>query len=76
MFTWGGRPYLLPRSGNTITQTTLSPDGTTALEKSHNRATAPALRAGITMVSPRAHFLICSKAFASLSRNPADPARQ
>jgi hypothetical protein len=28
----------------------------TAFEKSHIRATAPGLRAGITTVSPRAHF--------------------
>jgi hypothetical protein len=68
--------YLLPRSGKTIAQITLSPNATIALEKSHIRATAPGTRAGITTVSPRAHFRISSEAFASLSRKPADTGRQ
>jgi hypothetical protein len=40
--------------------------------ESHIRATAPALRGGITMVSPRAHFRISSEAFASLSQRSAE----
>jgi len=70
------RFYLLARSGNTKTQTTFSPNAITAFEKSHIRATAPGLRAGITTVSPRAHFRISSEAFVSLSRKPADTGRQ
>jgi hypothetical protein len=70
------RSYLLARSGNTKTQTTLSPNAITAFEKSHIRATAPGLRAGITTVSPRAHFRISSEALVSLSRKPADTGRQ
>src|SRR6266481_1825166 len=70
------RFYLLARSGNTKTQTTLSPNAITAFEKSHIRATAPGLRAGITTVSPRAHFRISSEALVSLSRKPADTGRQ
>jgi hypothetical protein len=68
--------YLLPRSGKTMAQITLSPNETMALEKSHIRATAPGIREGITTVSPRAHFRISSEAFASLSRKPADTGRQ
>jgi hypothetical protein len=70
------RSYLLARSGNTKTQTTFSPNAITAFEKSHIRATAPGLRAGITTVSPRAHFRISSEALVSLSRKPADTGRQ
>src|SRR5467141_2958224 len=70
------RFYLLARSENTKTQTTLSPNAITAFEKSHIRATAPGLRAGITTVSPRAHFRISSEALVSLSRKPADTGRQ
>ena len=70
------RFYLLDRSGNIKTQTTLSPNAITAFEKSHIRATAPGLRAGITTVSPRAHFRISSEALVSLSRKPADTGRQ
>ena len=69
-------PYLLARSGNIKTQTTFSPNAITAFEKSHIRATAPGLRAGITTVSPRAHFRISSEALASLSKKPADTGRQ
>jgi hypothetical protein len=68
--------YLLPRSGNTITQTTFSASATMAFEKSHIRATAPGFRAGITIVSPREHFFISSEALASLSMKPADTGRQ
>jgi hypothetical protein len=68
--------YLLARSGNTNAQTTFSPNAITAFEKSHIRATAPGLRAGITTVSPRVHFRISSEAFVSLSRKPADTGRQ
>jgi hypothetical protein len=70
------KSYLLARSGNTKTQTTFSPNAITAFEKSHIRATAPGLRAGITTVSPRAHFRISSEAFVSPSRKPADTGRQ
>jgi hypothetical protein len=45
-------------------------------EKSHIRATDPALCAGMTTVSPREHFRISSEAFASLSKKPADTGRQ
>jgi hypothetical protein len=34
-------PYVLPRSGNTITRTTLSAIATIDFEKSQKRATAP-----------------------------------
>jgi hypothetical protein len=70
------RCYRLARSGNTITQTTLSPKAAIDFEKSHMRATAPGFRAGTTIVSPLTHFLISSDALASLSRNPADAGRQ
>jgi hypothetical protein len=46
------------------------------LEKSHRRATALALLAGMTMVSPRAHLFSSSKALVSLSRKAAEAARQ
>jgi hypothetical protein len=59
--------YLLARSGNTSAQTTFSPKAITAFEKSHIRATAPGLGAGMTTVSPRDHFRISSEAFVSLS---------
>jgi len=68
--------YLLPRSGNTMAQTTLPATATIDFEKSHIRATDPALCAGMTTVSPRAHFRISSEAFASLSKKPADTGRQ
>jgi hypothetical protein len=59
-----------------MAQTTLSPTATTDFEKSHIRATDPALRAGMTTVSPREHFRISSEAFDSLSKKPADTGRQ
>jgi hypothetical protein len=68
--------YLLARSGETITHTTFSPKATIVFEKSHIRATDPALLEGITIVSPREHFFISSEAFASLSKNPAATGRQ
>jgi hypothetical protein len=58
-----------------MTQATLSPSATTAFEKSHIRATAPATRTGMTTVSPLAHLRISSAAFASLSKKPADTGR-
>jgi hypothetical protein len=70
------RHHLLVRSGNTMTQTTLSPNAAIDFEKSHMRATAPGFRAGITIVSPLAHFLISSDALASLSKNPAEAGKQ
>ena len=68
--------YLLTRSGVRMTHTTWSGVVTMVFEKSQSRATALALLAGITMVSPRAHFFISSDALVSLSRKAADAARQ
>ena len=68
--------YLLTRSGVRMTHTTWSGVATIDLEKSHNRATALALLAGITMVSPRAHFFSSSDALVSFSRKAAEAARQ
>jgi len=50
-------------------QTTFPPATTIDFEKSHIRATDPALCAGMTTVSPREHFRISSEAFASLSKS-------